>query len=134
MSAATATTPTNTNEYLPTGGLVEIAKVTLASITEAMSAALISGSANGKRIREIRVFSGPGTDVLPGTLLLLKLSNGTSDVTLATAQCAGGADAQQAFWTFTNFFLPVGYSLHAQTRVALPGDGDLDWSFMGEVF
>lgn len=124
----------NTSDYLPTSGLAEIAQMTSADGTSE-SAALISGSANGKRIKEIRVFSGPTNPIPAGTVLVLRLYDGTNSRTLASAVCPGGADTLQAFFAFTNFFLPgTAYALKAQLRTGLASGAVLDWTFMGENF
>ena len=68
---------TNTNDYLPTGGIAEVAQMTSADGTNE-SADLIVGHAQGKRIKEIRVFSGPTNPIPAGTVLVLKLFDGTN--------------------------------------------------------
>ena len=124
----------NTSDYLPTGGLLEVAQMTSSDGTSE-SAALISGSANGKRIREVRVFSGPGVSIAPGTVLTLKAFDGTNSRIIGSAICPGGPDTLQAFFAFSNFFLPgASYALKAQLRTALPSGATLDWSFTGENF
>lgn len=127
-------TTTNTNQYLPTGGVSEIAQMTSANGTNE-SADLIIGNTDGKRIKEIRVFSGPTNPIPAGTVLVLKLFDGTNSRTIGSAVCPGGADALQAFFTFTNFFLPsLSHSLRGQLRTPLASGGTLDWSFLGEQF
>ena len=127
-------TATNTSNYLPTGGLAEVAQMTSADGTNE-SAALITGSASGKRIKEIRVFSGPNIAIPPGSVLVLKLYDGSNSRVIASAICPGGADALQAFFGFTNFFLPnASCSIKGQLRTSLPSGAVLDWSFMGENF
>lgn len=127
-------TPTNTSNYLPTSGLAEIAQMTSSDGTNE-SAALISGSASGKRIKEIRVFSGPNIAIPPGSVLVLKLYDGTNSRAIASAICPGGADTLQAFFAFNNFFLPgASYAIKAQLRTGLPSGAVLDWTFLGESF
>lgn len=127
-------TPTNTSNYLPTGGLAEVAQMTSSDGTNE-SSALISGSASGKRIKEIRVFSGPNIAIPPGSVLVLKLYDGANSRTIGSAICPGGADALQAFFAFTNFFLPnASCAIKGQLRTSLPSGAVLDWSFMGENF
>lgn len=124
----------NTSDYLPTSGLAEVAQMTSADGTSE-SSALITGSANGKRIKEVRVFSGPNIAIPPGTVLVLKLYDGTNSRILGSAICPGGPDTLQAFFAFTNFFLPsASHSLKAQLRTSLPSGAVLDWTFMGENF
>jgi len=124
----------NTSDYLPTGGLLEVAQMTSSDGTNE-SAALITGSSNGKRIKEVRVFSGSGVSIVPGSVLVLKAYDGTNSRIIASAICPGGADTLQAFFAFTNFFLPsASYALKAQLRTALPSGATLDWSFTGENF
>ena len=125
---------TNTNNYLPTSGLAETAQMTSADGTSE-SSALISGSASGKRIREIRVFSGPNLAIPAGSVLVLKLYDGTNSRAIGSAICPGGTDALQAFFSFNNFFLPgASYALKAQLRTGLPSGAVLDWTFLGESF
>jgi hypothetical protein len=124
----------NTSDYLPTSGLAEVAQMTSSDGTSE-SGALITGSANGKRIKEIRVFSGPNIALPPGSILVLKLYDGTNSRVIASAVCPGGPDTLQAFFAFNNFFLTsTSYSLKAQLRTSLPSGAVLDWSFMGENF
>ena len=127
-------TATNTSNYLPTGGLAEVAQMTSSDGTNE-SAALITGSATGKRIKEIRVFSGPNIALPSGSMLVLKLYDGTNSRVIASAVCPGGPDTLQAFFAFNNFFLPnASCSLKGQLRTSLPSGAVLDWSFMGENF
>lgn len=127
-------TATNTSNYLPVSGLAEIAQMTSADGTSE-SAALISGSASGKRIKEIRVFSGPNVAIPPDSVLVLKLYDGTNSRTIGSAICPGGTDTLQAFFAFNNFFLPgASYALKGQLRTALPSGAVLDWTFLGESF
>ena len=58
---------TNTSDYLPTGGLLEVAQMTSSDGTNE-SSALITGSSNGKRIKEVRVFSGSGVSPCSATM------------------------------------------------------------------
>ena len=124
----------NTSDYLPVSGLLEVAQMTSADGTSE-SAALITGSSNGKRIKEVRVFSGPGVSIAPGTVLVLKAYDGANSRIIASAVCPGGPDTLQAFFAFSNFFLPgSAYALKAQLRTSLPSGAVLDWSFTGENF
>ena len=127
-------TATNTSTYMPTGGLLEVAQMTSSDGTSE-SAALISGSATSKRVKEIRVYSGPGVAIAPNTVLVLKAYDGTNSRTIGSAICPGGADTLQAFFAFTNLFLPgASYALKGQLRTSLPLGATLDWSFVGENF
>ena len=125
---------TNTNDYLPTGGVAEVAQMTSANGTNE-SADLIVGHAQGKRIKEIRVFSGPTNPIPAGTVLVLKLFDGTHSRTIGSAICPGGPDTLQAFFTFTNLFLPtVAHAFRAQLRTSLASGATLDFTFVGEQF
>jgi len=125
---------TNTNDYLPTGGIAEVAQMTSADGTNE-SADLIVGHAQGKRIKEIRVFSGQTNPIPSGTVLVLKLFDGTNSRTIGSAICPGGSDALQAFFTFTNLFLPTAaHAFRAQLRTPLATGATLDFTFVGEEF
>jgi hypothetical protein len=125
---------TNTSDFLPTGGVSEVAQMTSANGTDE-SADLIVGHAQGKRIKEIRVFSGQTNPIPAGTVLVLKLFDGTNSRTIGSAICPGGADSLQAFFAFNNLFLPtVAHSFRAQLRTPLASGATLDFTFIGEEF
>lgn len=127
-------TATNTSDYLPTGGIAEVAQMTSADGTNE-SADLIVGHAQGKRIKEIRVFSGQTNPIPAGTVLVLKLYDGTNSRTIGSAICPGGADTLQAFFAFNNLFLPtVAHAFRAQLRTPLASGATLDFTFIGEEF
>jgi hypothetical protein len=125
---------TNTSDFLPTGGVAEVAQMTSANGTSE-SSDLIIGHAQGKRIKEIRVFSGQTNPIPAGTVLVLKLFDGTNSRTIGSAICPGGADSLQAFFAFNNLFLPtVAHSFRAQLRTPLASGATLDFTFIGEEF
>ena len=96
---------------------------------------LVSAALNGTRITEIRVISGAEPAVAPGTVLLLKLYDGTTSRAFASAVCSGGADIQQALFSFGNsLVLPNAASLRIQLRTGLPSGGVLDVTFYGVSF
>ena len=96
---------------------------------------LVSAALNCTRITEIRVISGAEPAVAPGTVLLLKLYDGTTSRAFASAVCPGGADIQQALFSFGNsLVLPNAASLRIQLRTGLPSGGVLDVTFYGVSF
>ena len=113
---------------------VACAQLTSASGTTETSG-LVSAGTNGTRITEIRVISGAEPAVAPGTVLLLKLYDGTTSRAFASAVCPGGADLQQALFSFGNsLVLPNAASLRIQLRTGLPSGGVLDVTFYGVSF
>lgn len=114
-------------------GQVTVKQVT-SSAGVAETADLINGTANGRRIREVRVMSGAiGPD--PGTVLMLKTYDGTTSGITDAAICPGGAYARQATFFFNGLILPsTAHAFRAQLSKTLGSGATLDFTFIGENF
>lgn len=114
-------------------GQVTVKQVT-SSAGVAETADLLNGTANGRRIREVRVMSGAiGPD--PGTVLMLKIFDGTTSGITDAAICPGGPYARQATFFFNGLILPsTAHAFRAQLSKTLGSGATLDFTFIGENF
>ncbi len=114
-------------------GLAENAQVTSSSGTTE-TGDLVTGTANGRRIKEISIMSGQYPPAA-GTVVVVKLYNGSSSRALRSFVCDGQPDSLQIVLPFNNFLLPsTSHSIRAQCRTALPTNATLDFVFIGENF
>jgi hypothetical protein len=114
-------------------GQVTVKQVT-SSAGIAETADLINGTANGRRIREVRVMSGAiGPD--PGTVIMLKIFDGSTSGITDAAICPGGPYSRQATFFFNGLILPsTAHAFRAQLSKSLGSGASLDFTFIGENF
>lgn len=97
-----------------------------------LSSSIIAGVAAGRRIREIRVHSGPST--APGTgVLTLQIDDGSTQQVFERLALTNTADLQQGVFRYDNLILPgTAWSIKAQMRTAITSGGTVHIVIMGE--
>lgn len=98
------------------------------------TANVVSGTTNGKAVKEMRIHS-KGTGPREGSKLLVTVHDGTNSRILQTITLAGGSYQLQAQVFFANLFLASSsYRVRLQMTETLPSGAELDFVFMSEVY
>lgn len=116
----------------PQAGKIESAQLT-ASDTTTETAALCSGTANGKNVTQIEVISG-STGPRPGSQLAINFYNGSTSRRKEIITLPGGPNAVQARLFLPTCWLATGESLKAQMLETLPSGATLDLIFHSQLY
>jgi hypothetical protein len=95
---------------------------------------VVSGTTNGKAVKEMRIHS-KSTGPREGSKLLVTVHDGTNSRIVQVITLAGGSYQLQAQVFFANLFLPSSsYRVRLQMTETLPASAELDFVFMSEVY
>lgn len=124
-----------TTETFPVAAYSGGAQVT-DSLGTSVSSDLFNGTTNGRRIREIQIWTGATGGPAPGTKLIIYFYDGSANRILNVIDCPGGALTKQGTVTLPVNFVMTGATkaIRAQLTTGLPSGVTLDFVANGEDF